>query len=153
MQGTGGTDPGKRSGKQCSCPRIAPGLMAQVQAPYRVFYHIGYHFTGRVFLKQGLYVFDPVLFLAVWVGKCPAAQTQWGKDRTVDHSRGYLIMIFAALKDRRRHLSRRRGNEINCVSMPFKQMVAAWVELGRLFFLYFINNRASMSFSSLACKP
>ena len=33
-------------GSNALVPGIAPGLMAQVQAPYRVFYHIGYHFTG-----------------------------------------------------------------------------------------------------------
>ena len=43
-----------------------------------------------------------------------------------------------------------RKPEINCVSSPFKQIVAAWLNWDGFFFLYFIRRRASMSFSSVA---
>lgn len=40
-------------GSNALVPGIAPGLMAQVQAPYRVFYHIGYHLLeAKGFLKN-----------------------------------------------------------------------------------------------------
>ena len=42
---TGGTGLGKRLGAML-LSRIAPGLMAQVQAPDRIFDHIRYHFAG-----------------------------------------------------------------------------------------------------------
>ena len=112
--------------------------MMQVQAPGRVLHGIRNQLAGgyRIFEEQGFKKCNPVLFSAVRVRQSPASKTE-SQNGAVYHRSRDLVPVLIAQRIECFVDASDRNWEINWVSIPFRQMVAAWLNWDGFFLLYF----------------